>query len=404
MIILYEVKLIRYIDLSDKLFIVVGATSFFYLLGVITYFSAKNKYRDKNHSFKNENNSLRIFDDGGKTLSIIILISFLVGMVDSIYQWQLLINKFGGFLQVLVQANEIREMRLSGEIKGLIPYLFIISYIGIFFGAIHSAFKSRFTLIGVLPLLAIITKEMANFSRAGILFGFFEFLIVFLLFRTYLSYGNITGKLNKVNLTAVGTVIIIIFLFSLTFIKSFRSPTDQFKATTSSLNKYQSNLLISPTIYLYSSSHVGVFNRYLENENEKTKWGENTFLPVYNFLAKFELIHKPRFFQKGYFIPQWSNTGTYLREIHADFGYVGLFLIPYLLGLITTIYWFKWIKTGKITSLIILTYLYLIVSFSFFVMITRLASWFLSFIILLILSPIVLHLTNLLRTIPTKDE
>ena len=34
----------------------------------------------------------------------------------------------------------------------------------------------------------------------------------------------------------------------------------------------------------------------------------------------------------------WTNTGTYLREIHADFGYVGLFTIPFLLGLLTTIF------------------------------------------------------------------
>lgn len=405
MLILYEVKLIRYVDLSEKLFIVVVATSLFYLLGVLTYFVAKDKTNDGNDdNLYSINNAFRLFDDNGKNILTLIFLCSIVGILDGLYQWKLLIDKFGGLLQVLVQANDIREMRLQGEIKGMIPYLFIVSYVGVFFGAIYSAFNNKFSLLSFLPLLAVTFKEIANFSRAGILLGFFEYFIVFLLIRNYMSHRNIKRKINRGNLIFVSSIVLIIFLFSLTFIKSFRSPTDQLKATSRSLNEYQNNLLISPTAYLYTSSHIGVLNRYLENENEKTMWGENTFMPIYNFLAKFELTPKPKFFQKGYFLPQWTNTGTYLREIHADFGYVGLFIIPYLLGLLTTIYWFKWIEKGKLTSLIILTYLFLIVSFSFFVMITRLASWFLSFSLLLIMAPFIQNSIYSLRKTPLKNE
>ena len=404
MIILYEVKLIRYVDLSEKLFIVVSATSLFYLLGVLTYFVTKDRAIKNQYIPSGDNNSFKLFDDKGKSILILLVICSLVGILDGLYQWKLLIDKFGGLLQVLVQANDIREMRLRGEIKGMIPYLFVVSFVGIFFGAIFSAYKNRFTLIGFLPLLAVTFKEIANFSRAGILLGFFEYFIVFFLFRNFLRHRNLKSKMSRGNLIVVSGLIIFIFLFSLVFIKSFRSPVDQLKASSTSLNEYQSNLLISPTVYLYTSSHIGVLNRYLENESERTMWGENTFLPIYNFLAKFELIPKPKFFQKGYFLPQWTNTGTYLREIHADFGYLGMFIIPYLLGLFTTIYWFKWIETGKLTSLIILTYLFLIVSFSFFVMITRLASWFLSFMLLLIIAPFIQNSIYFLRNIPSKNE
>ena len=74
---------------------------------------------------------------------------------------------------------------------------------------------------------------------------------------------------------------------------------------------------------------------------EHPRFGENTFAPIYGILARIKVVEPPDWFQRGYNVPMWSNTATYLREIHADFGYIGLALFPYLLGLVTTFFWFK---------------------------------------------------------------
>ncbi len=275
-------------------------------------------------------------------------------------------------------------MRVGGEIEGMLPYLYIVSYVGIFFSGIYTAYKSKITIVGILPILVVVIREVANLGRAGILFGLLEFLITFLLMRHYLSsHRTIKSKPSRRNLVIAMLVIITIAVSGAVIVKSVRNPIDNFKGTSASLKAFEGSSFISPSIYLYACSHIGVLNKYFEAEGEDSNIGENTFLPVYNFISKFNMVEHPKFFQKGYFIPMWTNTGTYLREIDADFGTFGLFLIPYLIGMLTTFYWFKFYEYGKFIHLLILTYLYLIISFSFLVMVTRLSTWFISFTILI---------------------
>jgi oligosaccharide repeat unit polymerase len=281
-------------------------------------------------------------------------------------------------------------MRVEGEIQGILPYIFIISFVGVFFSGIYTAYKNKITLVALLPLIAVLLKEVANISRAGMLFGFFLFFISFLLTRHLLLKTQYRSRLmNKTSLAIAGFVVVILVLFSAVTVKTFRNPVDKFQASSRELNKLEGSAVVSPSIYLYSCSHIGVLNEYLEDEKELTHFGENTFLPIYNFIAKFNFVEHPSFFQRGYFIPVWTNTGTYLREIHADFGNLGVLIIPYLLGLITSFFWFRLYESGKLINLLILTYLYLIIAFSFVVMVTRLSSWFISFVILLIVLPAV---------------
>jgi len=95
----------------------------------------------------------------------------------------------------------------------------------------------------------------------------------------------------------------------------------------------------------------------------------------YSTVAKFGLTKRPKDHDKGYFIPVWINTGTYLREIYSDFGLVGIFIVPFLLGLFTTYFWFRFMDTGKLLYLVILSHLYIIIGFSFVIFAVRLATW-----------------------------
>ena len=79
----------------------------------------------------------------------------------------------------------------------------------------------------------------------------------------------------------------ILFVGSATIIKDFRGTFESYKASSSSLNKLEKGLIISPSIYLYVSSHVGVLSKYFQDPREKAMFGENTFQPIYNFLSKF---------------------------------------------------------------------------------------------------------------------
>ena len=85
----------------------------------------------------------------------------------------------------------------------------------------------------------------------------------------------------------------------------------------------------------------------------------------------------------------WTNTGTYIRELHADFGVAGIFLVPYLLGLIVTWLWFKFYKKKSLLVLAILVYLYLIIGFSFLEMVSRVSYWFYSLIVIICFIPVI---------------
>jgi oligosaccharide repeat unit polymerase len=188
--------------------------------------------------------------------------------------------------------------------------------------------------------------------------------------------------------------VLIVVVLAAGLVKSFKNPAENYKASTRELRELEDGFLISPSIYLYASAHVGVLNAYLYSQDEQTAFGENMFLPIYRFLGKFDLVKKTSFYQKGYYIPMYTNTGTYLRELHADFGPIGLFLFPFFLGLVVTYYWFNFYENQNLASLVVLVFIFLLIAFSFLVLVTRLSYWAISLSILLVLFFILDKLTS----------
>jgi oligosaccharide repeat unit polymerase len=138
-----------------------------------------------------------------------------------------------------------------------------------------------------------------------------------------------------------------------------------------------------------------VLNAYFKNDFEESKMiGETTFQPFYNFLAKLGVVDPVSYYDKGYFIPSWTNTGTYLRDLYGDFGVIGIFLIPFLIGLLASLFWYKFYEEAKIWQLLILAFIYVIIMFSFLMMYTRFANFYLIVISLLLLVPLLEKLAS----------
>lgn len=386
MIVLYEVRLIPFGDLRFETWSVIVIAFLAYFLGILTLYLAKNIQPQEDNLRKNI--SPMILSDEGKTIKYAIVILSIIGFFSAIQHWTVLIKEFGSVIGVLLNATTYYRMRVAGEIKGVIPYIFIASYIAIFLSGIYTAYKKKLTLIAVLPILAVVFKEMANLGRAGILLGLIEFITVFILFRYMLSDDDKKEKIKKSRIIFAMVIVISLMVGGAVLVKTVRNPIDSFQGTSSGLKSFEGNMFISPSIYLYTCSHLGVLNKYLEKDQETGYWGEHTFLPIYNLVSKFDVIEHPSFFQRGYFIPMWTNTGTYLREVDADFGKAGVLLVPFLLGLLTTYFWFRFFEKKSLLSLVVLTYLYLVIVFSFLVMVSRLSSWFISFGVLLFLIPL----------------
>lgn len=390
LILLYEMKLLPYPDISSRawFYIITSFLSFF--LGIITVTAARNLYPRK-PVFTSSNINLKIFKDGGKAVKYALLITSLICVFTAIQNWIILIKMFGSIPAVFLNANTIYFLNSKGGgIKGMVPFIAFFSYVAVFFSGIYTAYKGKFTFLAFLPLIGVVIRELASLGRVGMLLALLEFLFTFILFRHLLKNdASKKYKFSKKNAFIAFTILIALFVAGASLVKIVRTPSESFIGAKQQLSKLKGNAVLSPTVYLYLSSDIGVLSKYFDYEPENTMFGQNTFLTVYHILAKFDIIKRPSDFQKGYFIPMWTNTATYIRELHADFGVTGTFLIPFLLGLIISWLWFKFYEERNLIVFTVLVFLYLIIGFSFLVMITRVSYWSVSQILIIISIPVI---------------
>jgi oligosaccharide repeat unit polymerase len=385
-------KLLPYIDLIPDSWFVMSLAFLSFLMGILTIVSARNLYKENATLIEKSDISLKIFIDGGKTLKYAIIIFSIISMYSAIELWMIFIKQFGSIPAVLLNGEVIYRMNVSGKIKVNTPYLHLLGFVAIFLSGIYTAYKKKFTLLTFLPLLSIILREIASAGRAGMLFAIMQFVFSFFLFKHLLNNDlNQRFKFSKISALIGIVILIVLFVGGSSLVKATRvsdATSKSYSAASKELRQTRGNIIISPSLYLYLSSDVGVLSKYLSSKGESSSFGQNTFLTLYTFLAKLDVMQKPNIYQRGYFIPMWSNTGTYLRELHADFGTAGVFLGPYLLGLLITWLWFKFYEKKSLIAFAFLVNLNIIVGFSFFVMATRVLYWFTSLALILLIIPI----------------
>ena len=73
---------------------------------------------------------------------------------------------------------------------------------------------------------------------------------------------------------------IVLIIGSTSVIRVSRGNYENYLGASNKLNKLKSNFIISPSIYLYLSSDVGVFSKYLQIDNEHTKFAINTIITL----------------------------------------------------------------------------------------------------------------------------
>ena len=288
-LVLYEIKLIRYIPLTQTTWLVIIVAYVAFLLGVATIFVARSLFDIETDIFYSKKKYKLFFTP--EILRVIknLTIFFIALSFFSAFQhWYVLINKFGDIATVLIKANLVYRERVSGEMSGTLPYLYISGFIAVFLSAVYSAHKNNIGLFAILAMLSVIIKDTASVGRAGIFVAALLYIITFVLTKHLLSnYDSEIKKKNNSQLIIASVVSIVLVLGSMTLVKEFRGTVESFQASSKGLNKMKDVPLLSPSIYLYFSSNVGVLSKYLDHDNEDLLIGENTFLPIYNLISKF---------------------------------------------------------------------------------------------------------------------
>ncbi|UCD53274.1 MAG: oligosaccharide repeat unit polymerase [Phycisphaerales bacterium] len=90
------------------------------------------------------------------------------------------------------------------------------------------------------------------------------------------------------------------------------------------------------SIYWYLASPLAAFGEFLKSHSHDWRLGQSLFFPFYKWLVRFHLLAPTDttniVHMEMIFVPYPANVYTYLRNIYEDFGFIGLAVVPYLLG------------------------------------------------------------------------
>jgi len=376
MVFFYGFRLLPLIDLTTQTWIVIILSYLSFLLGGVLVYTARDYFNNSNELYKWKKDEIFIFANDGKYLNLIILVLSIIGLIAAIQHWLHLLSEYGSLAEVFVHAQRVYRYRIDDINQGAIPFVWLLSYVAIFLSGIYTAYKKRLTLGALISILGISLKSLATFTRGGILFGFLEFIIGFVIFRYILKEVKNYHDSSNAKMIFGSFILVLILVATASVVKLSRTGMDShYKGAGSTISKFEGGGVISPSIYFYLTSQIAVLSKYLDDDHQNNLFAENTLFPVYRFLGKFDLVKKPKFKSKGYYVPTWSNTSTYLGGLHKDFGYTGIFIGPFLLGIFVTFFWYKVLFEGRLSSVVILSFLILMIGMSFFALQLTVIWW-----------------------------
>lgn len=384
---LFDLRLIVYPPITSLTWVVVLIAFISFLLGCVVVYSARSIFYDDSLLFDAKKEKKAYWSNKKlKMVRNLIIVLGSIGLFGSLQHWYVLINIFGSVPEVLINAGTIYSLRVSGEHFGQIPYLVLLSFVSVYLSAVYSAYRNKFSILIVLPIIAVILHDAATFGRAGIFFAFILFFVTFITARVYFKNNSSDSRYsNNKSIIFAGILIIVLAMTSVSLIRIVRNPISvDFINSTTTLKKLDNMNIISPSLYLYFSSPISVLSKYMDNRDEIAVWGENTFYPIYNNLNRFGLDVSLESYPKGYYVPMWVNSATYIRELDVDFGPLGVIIVPFMVGVFATFFWFKYFENGNLIYLSFYSFVNVIIIFSIFYMATRLAFWFFGLIFSLI--------------------
>jgi oligosaccharide repeat unit polymerase len=322
--------------------------------------------------------NLRVFTFVLWVLNVVVIFD----MINLIHVISNLISGWGNFFG---SAVLLYTLRTSGGIPGAIPYLSAAALAGCLLGGIYIAYVGRTRIVALIPSVVIFVDSILSMDRGTIVIAAVLFVSGYALGkrrRTGLPTSLPGTKIRRIASIVVGVTLLVT---GLEFVRSSRGILEGTFAA-GSLSRMKGASFITPSIYFYITGHFGVLNQYLKKDAEQNIVGRYTLAPVWRTIAKLGFETKVGSNQPFYHTPFVGNNGTYLRELHADYGLTGVAVAPFALGAIVSGFWFRALKTGKLRDKMILGHTLIFVAMSIFQVVTQQGSWLASLIFGLILS------------------
>src|SRR5260370_22908577 len=161
-------------------------------------------------------------------------------------------------------------------------------------------------------------------------------------------------------------------------VSSIRSLDVDFPGITPAMEKITEYVPFFPSLFSSFSATPVVFSMYLSTpfKNNTGLWGTYTFAPIFRFLSRLGFQTAVPAHEENYYTPVPMNVGTYLKNVHSDFGFAGILIFPFLLGAVTTLLIVRSSVMPRVAALAALSHLCVVIVFSFWFNLMLLGDWY----------------------------
>jgi oligosaccharide repeat unit polymerase len=376
-LVFFQLRLLNYYPLETETWIVIIDGFLAFVFGTITVFFARFAIQQEKAQLPiPQNTNLLVLEL--KLLPYMIWTLSIISLAAILQHWYVLIKMFGSVQNVVVMGGVLYAMRLKNAISGTIPYLGALALPAMLFAGRYISISGKFCPVVIVPIIAVVIGAISDMGRASMLISSILFLDGYMLSKTRLPVvlpRAISARTQKILTLIIGASLLI---GTAELVRSNRGMIESIEGASPALQRLHTASFVTPSIYEYFTIHHGVLNQYLKLDQEHPAWGENTFAPAYRILSKLGFDTYTSDYAIFYKTPAGANTGTYLRELHADFGILGILIFPYLLGLLGARLWYRHLDKPSYLNLVFISHVFVMIIFSLLTQATRLGYWWIS--------------------------
>ncbi|MBR2064808.1 MAG: oligosaccharide repeat unit polymerase [Bacteroidales bacterium] len=286
-----------------------------------------------------------------------ILITMFIAAVGILSSVVYIISIYG--TNLIYNITNIYAARVNeGADFQVIPYVSSFIYITLPLSGIYvRRYGMSKWVICAFVLVAL--NSLTSGARAGIVFSALLFVFGYITSNK----GPEKNKKDKPGRMGIWIGSLVLFAFFI-LISQKRSAGNELSYATDLFYRYFGDNVLLYKIFTYVANPIGVLNEYIKDC--EFSFGKNTFLPIYNILAKFGVIGRVEQYQSWYNVPAECNVGTWLRELSEDFTWIGALVFISIYAYVTSGQFIKTTKTDSTSSVIITSLLLMTITLSFF--------------------------------------
>lgn len=300
--------------------------------------------------------------------------TFIFG-IFVIIQWIYVIKRFGSLSFIMNHSMAVRTESIDNQILPIyVSYSLGIGFVSTGIGSFLFFFQKKKIyekLKYIIPVLLSVISGFADFSRMTMLMHIFVFASGFFIYMSGVNNKDISIKKEKKKYLRWAVFLSFLAIVVLILPKYFRDSKGQtiynFLSLYSSIKTTNPIVIYLFNLFDYIAGPIVAFSDYIKSAHSDILCGAAFFRPLLHLLGRifgfnymdYELVYE--FVQ----VPTTTNIYTWMREAFADWGYLGIAIVPLFWGM-GTVMCLKVKFINTFLRYVLLQFIYLYILFGFF--------------------------------------